>query len=181
MAAEHSTAPSTPGYQAPLTMDSYLQMNQSTQPNAGLSSPPSAVHQLPIRQQYTYSPTSSPSQNGPPLRFVDSNPRPAKSPRHIAPPKLPSNTPYPDYNARFAPPYGSGNDVVVQRDAGYFPTSLPMQPWTTAPDTTGIYGAGMPAPAPNLQPQQQQQHYQFPNEPYVKDENNPPHGYTWNT
>jgi hypothetical protein len=49
-----------------------------------------------------------------------------------------------------------------------------MQAWTTAPDTTGVYGTAMQAPTSNLQ------HYEFPNENYLKEESHTQQNYTWN-
>ena len=126
----------------------------------------------PIRQfTFQHSPISPP---GPPVRFIDSNPRPAKSPRHIAPPELPSSGPFPDLGARFGPSYSGSSEKLQQRESGYFPTSLQMQAWTTAPGTTGMYGTALQAPTSNVQ------HYEFPNENYPKDESHTPQNYTWN-
>ncbi len=105
------------------------------------------------------------------MRFVDSNPRPSKSPRHVAPPEVPSN--YADYpTTRFGPPYsGSNNDPLPSRGPEYFPPA--MQPWTSSPETGVVYGTASQAPGV--------QHYEFPNDQYGKEEggSGPPH-YTWN-
>lgn len=160
-------------------MDNYLQVNQQNQGSSGLShlTAPTGGSQLPIRQQYAYNLASSPPQIVPQTRFVDSNPRPTKSPRHVAPAELPANTSYPEYGARFPPQYGGSNDQLEQRGAGNFPSAMSMQTWTGAPDTSGIYGTSMPALASNVQGQ-----YQFPNEPYPKaDGSNPPSNYPWSS
>jgi hypothetical protein len=118
---EHTTAPSTPNFQAPMTLDSFLQANPiNPVPSSNLSlSSPTAGSQPAIRQQYTYNPTTSPQQNAPPLRFIDSNPRPAKSPRHVPPlqgptgaVELPSSTSYSDYGTRFAPTYNASSNAT---------------------------------------------------------------------
>jgi len=52
---------------------------------------------------------------------------------------------------------------------------MPMQQaWTAASDAAGAYGTAMQAPPTGVQ------HYQFPTEPYVKDENSQQQNYTWN-
>lgn len=159
-------------------MDNYLQVNQQNQTSTGLSHMPSPPggSQLPIRQQYGYNMTSSPPQIVNQTRFVDTNPRPAKSPRHVAPSELPSSTSYSEYSGRYAPQYGSGNDQIESRGSGNFQSGLNMQTsWTGAPDSSGIYCAPMPAQASNLQEQ-----YQFPSEPFPKQEGaNPPTSYSW--
>jgi hypothetical protein len=138
---------------------------------------PTGGSQLPIRQQYGYNITSSPPQIVPQTRFVDTNPRPSKSPRHVAPSELPANTSYPEYGRGFAPQYGSGGDQMEPRGAGPFQPGLSMQNWTGAPDTSGIYGAPMPALASNLQEQ-----YQFSSETFPKsDAGNQPTNYSWST
>lgn len=152
----------------------YLQVNHSNSNLSHSQSPTTTApgSQPPVRQ-YTFqnSPVSPPA---PPVRFIDSNPRPAKSPRHVAPPELPSNASYPDYGARFAPPYSGSSEPLLQRETGYFPTSLPMQAWTAAPDTTGVYGKTVQAPTSNAQ------HYAFPSENYAKEETHTQQNYTWN-
>lgn len=173
--SDHSTAPNTPSYPATSIGLDYLQVNHSNPDLAHSQSPTTTLAgpQPPVRQHYAFqqSPVSPPV---PPVRFINSNPRPAKSPRHIAPPELPSNASYSDYGARFAPPFSGSSEPLPQRDPGYFPTSLPMQAWTTAPDTTGVYGTAMQAPTSNLQ------HYEFPNENYLKEESHTQQNYTWN-
>jgi hypothetical protein len=128
--------------------------------------------QVPNRQQYAYPTPAPPAAT--PIRFVDGNPRPSKSPRHAAPPELPSNT-YAEYGARFAPPYNGNTSAMATRTNEYFPTTMPMQAWTTGPDTSVVYGtATQPLQGPNAQ------HYEFPSEHYVKEESNPQQHYTWN-
>lgn len=137
---------------------------------------PTAGNQLPIRQQYAYNLSSSPPQMAQQARFVDSNPRPTKSPRHVAPTELPTNPPYQEYNARFAPPYGGSADQLEPRGAGHFPSAMGLQSWTGAPDSTGLYGPPMPTQSANLQ----QDHYQFPSEQYPKtDGGSAPPNYSW--
>lgn len=169
---EQRTAPNTPGYQTPLSIDNYLQVNQPS---------PTAGSQLPIRQPpYGYAMTSSPPQIVPQTRFVDTNPRPSKSPRHVAPSELPANPSYPEqYGRGFAQQYGSGSEGMEPRGAqgGHFQPSMSMQAWTGAPDTSGIYGAPMRALASNLQEQ-----YQFSGEAFPKsDGGNQPSNYSWSS
>jgi len=179
---EHSgsTAPSTPNFQAPMTLDSFLQVNPGPSSNLSSGIPHSSPSQPPIRQQYasyTHIPTSSPPQvpqPGPPLRFIDSNPRPTKSPRHVPPPEIPSNTQYSDYGTRFAAPYnsnpsanmnsgnGGGNELLPPRDSTYFPTSMPMNTWSAGQETAGVYTIPAPGESGGLRTQ----HYQFPADGY---------------
>jgi len=164
--SEHTPAPSTPNYQAPpppLSMDNYLQGNYSNSDNPQTHSLAATMPALapPVRS-YTYQNTTSPS--GAPIRFIDSNPRPAKSPRHQAPPELNSSFSS-DFTARFtAPaPYSSTSEATQPRE--YFPTSMSMQPWTTAQDTTSTYGTTLPAVGSS--------HYEFSgDQQYVKEEGN---------
>ena len=154
-------------------MDNYLQANQPS---------PTAGSRLPIRQPpYAYNMTSSPPQIVPQTRFVDTNPRPSKSPRHVAPSELPANTSYPEqYRRSFAQQYGSGSEGMEPRGGaqeGHFQQGMAMQAWTGAPDTSGIYGASMPALASNLQEQ-----YQFPGDAFPKsDAGNHPSNYSWSS
>lgn len=167
---ELSTASDTPGYQAPIGLDNYLPANHS---NAGISQTSSTImpRAQPPPQDYPFQTPSNTSQPGAQIRFVDSNPRPAKSPRHVAPELSGS---YGDYNARFAPPYNGAGDILSARESGYFPTSLPMQQaWTAPTDAAGIYGT----PLQGTQPGQQ---YQYPSEGYPKEETTQQQNYTWN-
>lgn len=60
---------------------------------------------------------------------------------------------------------------------GHYQPSMGMQAWTGAPDTSGIYGAPMPALASNLQEQ-----YQFSGEAFPKsDGGNQPSNYSWSS
>ncbi|QSZ35461.1 hypothetical protein DSL72_008331 [Monilinia vaccinii-corymbosi] len=144
--SEHTPAPSTPSYQGPpssLSMDSYLQGNHPTSENPQTHSPVSTMTaRAPPVRSYTYQNTTSSS--GAPIRFIDSNPRPAKSPRHQAPPELNSSFSS-DFTARFPPPapYSSISEAAQPRE--YFPTSMSMQPWTTAQDSPSTYGTALPA------------------------------------
>ena len=166
-------------------LENYLQVNQSNPDLHSNSHSPvnaMAAPQPPSRQQYPY-PASAPP-TGTPIRFIDNNPRPAKSPRHIAPPELPSNAPnpYPDYGTRFAPPYnGTQETSLPTRDPDYFPTPLPLQSqaWTTAQDTQALYGTATTTPA-QQRGQAPAQHYEFPSEQYVKEEPHTHGNYTWN-
>ncbi|KAF5879342.1 putative ndt80 like dna-binding family protein [Botrytis fragariae] len=181
--SEHTPGPSTPNYQGPppsLSMDNYLQGNHSSSENPQNHSPASTMPApAPPVRSYTYHSTTSPG--GAPIRFIDSNPRPAKSPRHQAPPELNSSFSS-DFTARFnAPaPYSSASDPAHPRE--YFPTSMSMQPWTTAQDTASTYGTTLPAVTSS--------HYEYPGDQhYVKEEGHsqppPPHQqpsqqhYTW--
>ncbi|TVY27084.1 Transcription factor [Lachnellula hyalina] len=180
--SDHTNIPSTPSYgnSSAVGLENYLQVNQTTTeiPHPSSHSPTatmSATQPPPIRQQYAYHPASAPVAGGPPIRFIDSNPRPAKSPRHAAPPELPSNAPYSDYGTRFAPAYSGPPEPMPPRNPDYFPNpvSLPTS-WTTAAETAGVYGT-------SSQTSNGQQHYDFPGEPqYVKNENNTQSHYTWN-
>ncbi|KAF7907286.1 uncharacterized protein EAF01_004873 [Botrytis porri] len=181
--SEHTPGPSTPNYQGPppsLSMENYLQGNHSSSENPQTHSPASTMPApAPPVRSYTYQSTTSPS--GAPIRFIDSNPRPAKSPRHQAPPELNSSFSS-DFTARFnAPtPYSSASDPAQPRE--YFPTSMSMQPWTTAQDTASTYGTTLPAVTSS--------HYEYSGDQhYVKEEGHsqppPPHQqpsqqhYTW--
>lgn len=161
-------------------MDNYLQGNHSSSETPQTHSPASTMPApAPPVRSYTYQNTTSPS--GAPIRFIDSNPRPAKSPRHQAPPELNSSFSS-DFTARFnAPtPYSSASDPAQPRE--YFPTSMSMQPWTTAQDTASTYGTTLPAVTSS--------HYEYHGDQhYVKEEGHsqapPPHQqpsqqhYTW--
>ncbi|KAH9217481.1 hypothetical protein DL95DRAFT_295096 [Leptodontidium sp. 2 PMI_412] len=182
---DHSTAPNTPNYPAPsLALDSYLQVNNSSASDLHPNPPSTTMPALqpPIRQQYAYHPPSSAPTTSDPLRFIDSNPRPAKSPRHAAPPEVLSNgtSNYSEYGSRYMPPYGVGvsvsnsinNEAMPSRAPGYFPpTQAQIQSWTSGSDTGAVYGTSQ---APGVH------HYEFPSEQY-KDESasQQPH-YTWN-
>jgi hypothetical protein len=130
----------------------------------------------PMRQQYAYHPASAPPIGGPPIRFIDSNPRPAKSPRHVAPPELPASSYHSEYSAstRFAPPYSAPSEPMPPRSADYFPPPAPAQSWTTAPEPVSTYGT-------STQPSSSVQHYDFPSEhQYPKEENGTQQQhYTW--
>jgi hypothetical protein len=182
-----SSGATAPGFQAPVALDGYLQSSHSH--SSSDSSHSQSRSQAPSTQQYTYlPPTSSPAQLAAPIKFVDSNPRPSKSPRHVAPPErqlsLPESS-YPDYNsARFTGPYHNNpSDVLPPRDPAYFPQPLSLQqqqtsqPWTSTSDSSGVYGTTIQAPST------QTNHYQFPPEPYVKPEENnhpqPQPSYAW--
>jgi hypothetical protein len=181
--SDHSNTPSTPSYgTSAVGLENYLQVNQSNSdlPHPSSHSPTttmSATHPPPVRQQYAYHPASAPAAGGQPLRFIDSNPRPAKSPRHAAPPELPSNVPYSDYGTRFAPPYSGLPEPMPPRNPDYFPNPVSLQTnWTTAPETGAVYET-------STQTSSGQQHYDFPSEQqqYIKDENNTQSNYTWNS
>jgi len=190
--SDHTTAPNTPNYQAPsLGIENYLQVSHSD-PNLAQSSshtptPNLAPGQQLNRQQYAYHHSQNsetpPSTN---LRFIDSNPRPTKSPRHIAHPEVPSNAPqaYSDYSTRFAASYTQPpSEAMPPRALEYFPTtqqqSMSMsQPWTTGPESSVVYGTSR---QPGVH------HYEFPHEQsqYVKGDGggaapHPPMQYTWN-
>ncbi|KAL3422713.1 transcriptional regulator vib-1 [Phlyctema vagabunda] len=186
--SEHNTA-SVPSYQPQSAVQTdYLHVSHSdsTYPpgTTVVSGTTMPAPQSISRSQYQYYPPPTTSSNPLPVRYVDSNPRPAKSPRHIGPPDLPTN-PYSEYgSARFAPSYTGLGDVsaplqspptvqtsVQQRE--YFPTtsSMSMQAWTTAADAGGIYGTSMPAGSA--------QQYNFSGDSqYVKNET--ASHYTWN-
>jgi hypothetical protein len=174
---DHTASSSTPTYSAPMgQLDSYLQIDRS---NPDLQASTIATMPPPLgRPQYGYGPSSAPPI--PPsdaLRFIDSNPRPSKSPRHMQPPAVPSsNVSYSQYSGTS---YTSSNEVLPSRAPGYFPQSvtMPMQTWTTAPDTGVVYGTSQGGTV-----QAQQQHYEFPGESYVKGEGGAGQQshYTWN-
>jgi len=139
-------------------LESYLQLNSNSDLSHVMHSPPTTM--APIRQQYTYSTgTATVSES---LRFIDNNPRPTKSPRHIAPPTVPSNV-YPDYGTRFVPPYIGTTEVTPSRAPEYFSPGLPLQSWTSAPNSTPLYGTSNGVPG--------LQHYEFPSQQFVKEEN----------
>ena len=138
-----------------------------------MQSPPMPMAAPPVPNRH-YSFSSSGTPSGAPIRFVDSNPRPTKSPRHAAPPELLSN-PYSDYGTRLTSPYNGNNSPLTTRTSEYFPATMPMPAWTTGPESGVVYGtAAQPIQPPTTQ------HYEFPNESYVKEENNHPQHYTWN-
>ncbi|PVH73140.1 p53-like transcription factor [Cadophora sp. DSE1049] len=180
---DHTTAPNTPNYPAPsLSLDSYLQVNNTSNPPSDLhsSNPPSTTMpapQPPLRQQYAYHPPSS-APTSESLRFIDNNPRPAKSPRHAAPPDvplpLPSNGSYPEYTSRYMPPYSNSSNVAMpSRAPEYFPpTQQQMQSWTSGPDTGVVYGTSQ---APGVH------HYEFPSEQYKEESASQQSHYTWNS
>ncbi|KAH7378130.1 hypothetical protein BKA64DRAFT_249940 [Cadophora sp. MPI-SDFR-AT-0126] len=180
---DHTTAPNTPNYPAPsLSLDSYLQVNNTSNPQSDLhpSNQPSTAMpalQPPVRQQYNYHPPSSVPTNEP-LRFVDSNPRPAKSPRHAGPPDiplpLPSNGTYSEYNSRYMPPYSNNsNEAMPSRAPEYFPpTQQQMQSWTSGPDTGVVYGTSQASGV---------HHYEFPSEQYKEESTSQQPHYTWNS
>ena len=123
----------------------------------------------------------------PQTRFVDTNPRPSKSPRHVAPSELPSGAAYPsDYGRAYATQFGggSGSEQMEARGgapSGHFQSASlnSMHGWTGAPDSSGIYGAPMPA----LATANMQEQYHFQNEPFPKQEGsgNPPTNYSWSS
>ncbi|KAH8682872.1 hypothetical protein BGZ60DRAFT_427361 [Tricladium varicosporioides] len=183
--SEHNTTPNTPSYHAPSAgLENYLQVNHSNAdiPHGSTHSPIAThsathPHPPPMRQQYAYHPASAPPTGGPPIRFIDSNPRPTKSPRHVAPPDLPANAPYQEYGTRFAPPYSGPTEAMPTRGADYFPTTMPMQAWTSAPEPGPIYGT-------STQPESNVQHYAYPNQnqqTFKEEHNNPQQHYTWSS
>ncbi|XMA12105.1 hypothetical protein WAI453_004896 [Rhynchosporium graminicola] len=188
--SDQTTTPNTPNYaNPPLALDSYLQVNHHHNDN-----PPSDIHsnpssmpapQRPVRPQYSYhTSVSGPSHESLSLRYIDSNPRPSKSPRHVGLPEISSNSSlpstgnYPDYGSRYMPPYGvstTSNASMPSRAPEYFPlTQTHIQAWTSSPDPVVVYGTsqaptgvqnyGFPGEGYNdersLQQQQQQQNQQ---------------------
>ncbi|KAG4415211.1 hypothetical protein IFR04_011670 [Cadophora malorum] len=182
---DHTTGPNTPNYPAPsLSLDSYLQVHPSNNNNSPSdlhsSNPPPITMpgpQPPLRQQYAYHPPSS-APTSEPIRFIDSNPRPSKSPRHAAPPEvplpLPSNGNYSEYGSRYMPPYSNNsNEAMPSRAPEYFPpTQQQMQAWTSGPDTGVVYGTSQ---APGVH------HYEFPSEQYKEETASQQPHYTWNS
>ncbi|KAL2067667.1 hypothetical protein VTL71DRAFT_15763 [Oculimacula yallundae] len=191
--SDHTTTPNTPNYAAPpLALDSYLQVNNhhnSSSTSELHSNPPSTMPLPPPshRQQYPYhAPSSGPPNDS--LRYIDSNPRPSKSPRHVGPPEVgstsagPSTGNYSEYGSRYMPPYSvsssTGNEAMPSRAPEYFPpTQTHMQTWTSGPDTGVVYGTS--------QAPQGVQQYEFPNEGYKEEstsqqqqQQQQPH-YTW--
>jgi len=125
---------------------------------------------MPPIRQYTFQHPPPPE----PVRYVDNNPRPAKSPRHAAPPEvqpLQSNA-YPVFGTRFAPPYsGPGGQRAPAPE--YFPPVMPV--WTSGPGVVGTgYGTSTTAAVVGLQ------QYDYSNKQCVKEEDGQPH-YTWGT
>ncbi|KAG9231886.1 hypothetical protein BJ875DRAFT_381924 [Amylocarpus encephaloides] len=192
-APDHATAPNTPNYPAPpVALESYLHHTNHSTPDVSHATNHSPIatmgsSQPPLRQ-YAYHPASAPPISGQPIRFIDSNPRPAKSPRHVAPPDIPPGSYHSDYAAstRFAPPYSASTEPMPTRSADYFPQPAPVPSWTTGPESGPIYGGST---ASAQQPPAGIQHYDFPTEThsysreepvqqYSKEESAQQH-YTW--
>ncbi|RFU26692.1 hypothetical protein B7463_g9641, partial [Scytalidium lignicola] len=194
--SEQNPSPTNPSFPPPpYSMDSYLQANRTNQELPSSHSPPTTMpppQQPPLHQQqsqYPYHPNPLPSTGAVPIRFVDSNPRPTKSPRHIGPSEAPSSvsSSYPAYGSRYPPaPYSAGNPESQPTPQGssrdyYPPSSMPMNSWTTGADVNGIYGTSLPvstAPPGHHLPQ----HYEpASNGAYPKEEPGAPHQhYGWN-
>lgn len=176
--SDHSNTPNTPNYStsAGVGMENYLHVSHPSTDSHTPTATMSATQAPAVRQQYAYHPASAPATGAPPIRFINSNPRPAKSPRHTAAPELPSNAPYSDYGTRFAPPYSGPAEPMPPRNPDYFPNPVPLQVWTTAPETAAVYGTSTQTSSG------QQPHYDFPNEQqYSKEEStNTQQHYTWN-
>jgi hypothetical protein len=157
---DRGTAPNTPSYPvSSASLESYLQVNNSSADLSHVVHSPSTT-MAPIHQQYTYN--TGTATTAEPLRFIDSNPRPTKSPRHIAPPTVPSNV-YPDYGTRFIPSYTGTTEETHSRAPEYFPPVLPLQSWTSAPNAASLYGTSNAVPGV--------QHYEFPSQQFVKEDN----------
>ncbi|RDW89114.1 hypothetical protein BP6252_01146 [Coleophoma cylindrospora] len=137
--------------------------------------------------QYQFSAPPQPaSPTGHVGRFWDSNPRPAKSPRHMTPPEL-SAASYADYGiTRYETTYPANNEAgpplhssplshvqVQEREYFPIPNAIPMQAWTTASDVGGIYQTSLPSTTPA-------QYGYAPNQGFVKQEEHPQQHYTWN-
>ncbi|KAG9242007.1 hypothetical protein BJ878DRAFT_426840 [Calycina marina] len=177
MSATQTTAPHTPTFQASVGMDGYLHGSHSNsnipQSGSSIGVPRSQAPQG-QQQQYTFHPpVSSPAELGPPMKFVDNKPRPAKSPRH-AERQIPiTESSYPEYSPRYTTPYTQQTQQEQQQQS-HQQQNHQQQPWSSAVDTSGIYGATMQAPVNNLG-----QQYHFP-EPFVKEEGSHHQNYTWN-
>lgn len=148
-----SANPQTPSSAYPssaISLDTYLQPTHLFSPNH----PRSATMPMPVlnRSQYNFSPAYNASQ--------DHNPRPAKSPRHQAPPELPSiySSSNPDYGTRYSTPYTSipGGlpplvSTLTSAGSEYFPIHpppismpMPMSMSMALPPAWSV--AGVPAP-----------------------------------
>lgn len=191
--SEHSINTTTPEDCSPDTPQVIYLHTSHSDPTLGSPSksmvPSTAMPALSSlhRPQYQYPATPQPtSPAGHVGRFLDSNPRPSKSPRHGTPPQLPAVS-YTDYGVtRYEPSYPASSGVGPQllasplsqvqlQERGFFPVAntIPMQAWTTATDAVGLYGASLPS-------NNSAQYGLAPDQYYVKQENPSQQHYTWN-
>lgn len=160
-------------------LDNYLQNSHSNQ-DIPQSSTSAILRNQQQPQHYSFQSVSAHSRSGSQIRFIDSNPRPAKSPRHVSPPPpavIPQSPSYTNFGSRFAPPYnGSGTGLPTVSEPQHFSSTIPLQQsWTAPPDTGGGYEASESLPSMS-----QSQLYQFPTESYMKEDSNQQQNYTWN-
>lgn len=175
--SDQHTAATTPTYPPPqMTASSYMNHGESTDlPRLTTSSviptqPP--VVTAPPRGQYYHTNSSSPA-SALPLHFVDSNPRPAKSPRHAAPPDLSSINPYPPFRDSVPPQYAVPDNEHTVPPRDYFPgNGLPSEAWQPTENGNVSYSAPMHAPS--------NQQYGFNAGSYAKEPPQHPH-YTWSS
>ncbi|KAI9746378.1 MAG: hypothetical protein M1818_000091 [Claussenomyces sp. TS43310] len=101
-----------------------------------------------------------------PHQYMDSNPRPTKSPRPELSPEMSGQAPsYPAFETRLGSPYQGTTTVAAGNPSGissreYFATVPPSGPWTASSQSNAMY-AGSITPAA--------QQYAFPSEAYGKD------------
>ena len=160
---DRATAPDTLSYPVQTTVsENHIHVNRPNPELHHVAHSP-ATSMPPIPHQYAYS-AGAPTPILENIQFLDSNPRPTKSPRHAAPPEIPSNM-YTSYGPRFAPPYTTPG-TTASRASEYFPQVLPMHQqhtWTSGTGVAPIYETAPPAT--------EVQHYDFANQQrYVKEE-----------
>lgn len=189
---EQSSSSMPPSYPASaVSLDTYLHNHPpgSILSSATTQSPGTPLTAPPVtnrHQQYVFpTTTAAPPALAAPIRFPESNPRPAKSPRPNEPSELQSESYTTDYASRYAPPpYSStaSGPRVSRGPPEYFPAPLPvpLPTWTTAPSQAVLFGT-----APQvLHAPPTTQSYDFPSDHhYVKqDRNSQSHQnhYTWN-
>ena len=150
--------------------DPYMQVQTSRSDLQHLHSPtstmPGPVPPLGTQDAY-HSPTGPPP---PPnsMNYIDDNPRPSKSPRHMPPP----DAQFPDISSRYATAHVPQNEAMPPRE--YFSANLPSHPLPPRPDAE-VYGTAMPS-------NYQGQGYEYAQGGYARDSRPSPSGqqnYTW--
>ncbi len=158
-----------------MVLPEYGHTGQPSPEVARMHTSPVSQSQLPapegtMRPQF-YQMSSAPPPSTLSVQFMDSNPRPTKSPRHAVAPDLSSLPLYASFEERVAPSYTippqASDQGLPLRD--YYPVTLPPENWTTGENGNVTYSTSMPAPT---------QHYTYPPEPYPKDNSQQTH-YTW--
>ena len=153
----------------------YFQVKHSQSDLSESQSPLTAASSSqPLARRYTFQ--SSPiSTSKPPLWFIDGNPRPTKSRRHVPPPELPLDAPYPGYGAQPTPPYTATSEPLLQPSSAYFPTSLPIQAWITAPQASSALGKVTQTSITNPQ------HCVFVRDDFFKEGTHTQQSFAWNS